>query len=381
MIKILHLITDLQIGGAEIMLLKLIGNMKKNKFTNVVVSLTDYGTIGSDIERQGIKVYYLKMKRGLPNLSAFIKLFKVLKQEKPDILQTWLYHADLMGSIAYIIYTILNNKAKLVWNIRCSDMDFQKYPKLTKLVVKACSRLSGIPEAVIVNSQAGRNAHQNMGYRPKTWKVIPNGFDTDIFKPNPANKQTVRGEMGIDNTCFVIGMVARYDPMKDHKTFLEAAYLLNKNTNKKVKFILVGKGIDSNNVELMKIIRNKGLESQIYLLGERRDIPRIMSAFDLYTSSSRSEGFPNVIGEAMSCALPCIVTAAGDSAQIVGGAGKVVPIMDPISLCRGWLDFIGMTPKEREIIGEKARQRIIDLFSLPSIVFQYEKFYEEILLK
>ncbi|MDD5473279.1 MAG: glycosyltransferase [Candidatus Methanoperedens sp.] len=373
MIKILHLITDLSTGGAEMMLYKLLSRMDNSRFQNVVVSLTDKGTLGGPIEDMVIPVFTLGMHRKLPNPMSLLRLLRILRKERPQILQTWLYHADLFGLLAGKFVHV----PAIVWNLRCTDADSRHYSKLSAFIVYILAKLSAFPDTVLVNSKAGLQLHEALGYHPQRWLLVPNGFDLDQFRPNSEARIKLRLELDLPGDAFLIGLVARYDSMKDHATFLNAASLLVKDYPD-IHFVLVGRGVDYNNSDLINIITSLGIEKNIHLLGERRNIPNITAALDIASSSSYGEGFPNVVGEAMACGVPCVVTDVGDSALLVGDTGRLVSPKNSYSLCEAWHELIKMGQDERRRLGIAARCRIRENFSLPSIVAQYEKLYEEL---
>lgn len=374
MLKILHLITDLETGGAEMMLLKLVQGMDKSEFQNVVVSMMDEGTLGQEFKKAGVPLYCLGMKRGGISPVYVLRLLRIIRQERPDIIQTWLYHSDLLGTIAARILGI-----PVIWNLRCADMDFKKYSRLTLFVVRLCARLSSYPQAIIVNSEAGKAVHSSIGFTPKRWELIQNGFDLARFSPDEASGVKIRNELGIAEDSILIGIVARDDPMKDLDNFIEAAnYLLSTLKDKQeIHFVMVGRGISSSNERLKRAITEGNLP-YFHLLGPRKDVPELMSALDIYCSSSVSEGFPNVIGEAMACGVPCAVTNAGDSALIVCGTGRVVPVKNPEALAAACLEFINMPTQERLGLGKRARKQIEQNFNLSVIVSRYEELYREI---
>ena len=215
--KIIHLISGLMLGGAEVMLEKLVVRMSRDHFQNVVVSLTDGGVLGPRIEQLGIPLYCLGMRRGKLGLSGLLKLVALLRRERPGILQTWMYHADLAGLLCGRLLGLRN----VVWNVRCSNME--GCSRLTAWTIKACARLLRRPKAVLVNSEAGRQFHAALGYRPRQWLVIPNGFDLERFTPDASAREAVRAELGLGPQTTLIGMICRLDPMKGHDTFLHAA--------------------------------------------------------------------------------------------------------------------------------------------------------------
>lgn len=371
--KVLHLITDLSTGGAEMMLYKLLSRMDSLRFQNIVVSLTDKGTLGGHIEKMGISVFALGMRREAPNPLRLWQLLRILQKERPNILQTWLYHADLLG----LLMGKLIHVPVIAWNLRCSNMDMTRYSKLSSFVVYASAKLSSFPNIVLVNSKAGLQLHETLGYCPARWQLIPNGFDIEQFHPDPESRVKLRKELGLLKDTLLIGFVARFDPMKDHANFLQAASLLLKDYSN-AHFILVGGGVDQSNSELAKSIISLDIGNNVHLLGERSDIPNITAALDIASSSSYGEGFPNVVGEAMACAVPCVVTDVGDSALLVGDTGKVVPPKNPHALAGAWRELIDIGPEGRKQLGLAARLRIKENFSLPAIVARYEELYEEL---
>jgi glycosyltransferase involved in cell wall biosynthesis len=370
-IRITHLITDLEIGGAEMMLYKLLSQMDRSRFRNSVISMVGNGPLARKIKELEIPVYTLEMNFGVPNPRGLFRLVRLLRKQRPVLLQTWLYHADFLGLLAGKLARL----PQIVWNVRCSDMDMQHYSKASALVIRILAALSSIPEAVVVNSESGCEFHKRLGYRPRRWVLIHNGFDLDLFCPDAAARIKFRQELGLSNDAILIGLVARFDPMKDHATFLEAAHLMLAK-DPRVHFVLVGSKITRENRELTAKINSGRYGKHFHLMGERDDVSYIVAALDMATSSSCSEGFPNTIGEAMACGVPCVVTDAGDSALLVGDTGMVVPIKNPQALAEGWDQMIKLDGSGRSQLGVAARCRIEEQFSLPTNVTRYEEFYQ-----
>ncbi len=374
-IRILHLITGLDMAGTQTMLIKLLSGMDRERFENRVVILSDHGPLRPVIEDLGIRVRSLKVGRGVPNPMGLVRLLRVLASDRPQILQSWLYHADLLGLVA----GKLSRVPACAWNVRASEMDMKQYSMVSRVVLRSLAFLSRYPDVVVVNSNAGLRKHESLNFKPRRWRMIPNGFDLDRFRPDPAARRRLREELGIGNV-FLIGLVARYDAMKDHATFLRAAARLS-TTLPAVRYVLVGTGVDSGNDALTALIRELELSGRVDLLGERGDIPSIMAGLDVLSLSSIGEGFPNCVGEAMACGVPCVSTDVGDVAAILGDTGRVVPIRDPAAMAAAWLEVYEMTPDERLGLGLAARRRIQDSFSLPSVVGRYEGLYQELATK
>jgi len=238
--------------------------------------------------------------------------------------------------------------------------------------------LSDLPKYIIYNSKTGAEQHEHNGYKASKRVLIPNGFDTELFQPSMKAYNSVRKELDINPKATVIGLVGRYHYLKGHNNFLKAASILIKKYPG-IQFVLVGSQIDRDNAELHEKIGQLGLSQNVHLLGERFDIPRLTAAFDIATSSSISEGFPNVIGEAMSCAVPCVVTDVGDSAWVIADSGRVVAAQNPEALVAAWVDLLEMGKEMRLVLGRQARRRIMDNFSISAVVKQYEVLYDNVL--
>src|SRR4029078_589843 len=337
----MHLITTLNTGGAEMQLAKLLTCSDPTRFQHCVVSLINEGIVAEMIRAEGFAVYSLGMKRSVPSVLAIWKLCKLIALERPEILQTWLYHADLLG----LMVAKLARVPSLVWNVRCSWLDMQHYPKLSKLVLTILARLSVIPDAVVVNSEAGRAAHIKIGYRPKRFEIIYNGFELNRFRPNESASKWLRRGLELSDDDVIVGLVARYDPMKDHKTFLAAARIVRE-IHGQGYFILCGACVNTDNVELNRLIDVYELRKHVRVLGLRSDMENVTAEFDIACSSSAfGEGFSNAIAEAMACGVPCVVTDVGDSSQIVGFTGKVVPPQDPNALADALCELIEAGPE------------------------------------
>lgn len=370
-VTVVHLISGLTSGGAETMLYKLLSGTNRAQFRPVVISLTAGGAIAERIQSLGIPVHSLGMRRGQPTPQSFWHLTRLLRREQPAILQTWMYHADLLG----LLVAPFAGDPPVIWNIRASNMDMTRYRRLSAWTVRACARLSGRPRAVIVNSAAGRTFHEQIGYHPREWVLLPNGFDLDAFRPDPALRAAVRAELDFAPDDRIVGLMARRDAMKDHPTFLRAAALLRAR-RPNARFLLAGQGVTLEDPELRRLIADNALDEHVRLLGERRDMPRLLAALDLASlTSTFGEGFPNVVGEAMACGVPCVVTDVGDAAAIVADTGLVVPANDPPALAAAWERLFDLPPAERQALSARARQRIAEHYALDQIVRRYEALY------
>jgi glycosyltransferase involved in cell wall biosynthesis len=362
---VLHVITGLNAGGAERMLTRVathdLGTAGPRQ---VVVSLMDEGPYASALHAAGIEVHTLGMRRARPSVTALIRLVRILRRVRPDVVMSWLYHADLLTTLA----APLAGNPPVIWNLRCSSLDFPRHPAMTRRVVSILSRLSGRPVAVAANSEAGRLAHEALGYTPRRWVHLPNGFDVDVWRPDEMDRKRVRGELGLEEADIAIVMVARIDPEKDHATFLAAAESVAERCPA-ARFVLIGRDTSS-------LATPASLGGRMVALGERSDVERLLRGMDISVLCSHSEGFPNVVGEAMASGLPCVVSDVGDSADIVGETGLVCPPRDPAALAAAIERLADAGRTEISERGRAARQRIVDRFSLDGIAEQYRALWE-----
>lgn len=375
-VKVLHIINDLSIGGAEMMLYKLLSGMREERFYPVVLSLVDRGKLRERIEALGIPIYSARIDPELPTPAALWRLVRAVRQVKPDVIQGWMSHGNL---VAQLLASFVSPRSRVLWNIRQTLYSFEYEKRGTAFAIKMCARLSNRPDRILYNSRTASAQHGAIGYRTEKTMVIPNGFDTVLFSPSKEARQSVRSELGVAAGTFLIGLIGRFHPMKGHAHFLRAARLLLE-SYPDVQFVLSGKEVNWSNQFLCELVQRLGLVERVHLLGERQDMPRITASLDIASSSSSyGEGFPNVIGEAMSCGVPCVVTDVSDMPWVVGETGRVVPPRDPRSLASAWAELIEMGTEGREALGQAARQRVIQYFPLDSVVARYEALYEDVI--
>ena len=374
-VKVVFVITGLSTGGAETMLLKLLKNMDGSRFAPTVISLTTMGQVGPRIEKLGIPVHALEMKPGFPSPMKFIELVRLLRRLRPDVVHTWMYHADLLGGLAARIAGI---KA-IAWGIRHSNLSREHNKRTTLLVMKTCAHISDwLPRRILTCSEKAQNIHAFAGYCAEKMVLIPNGFDLSRFQPDDGARGGVRAELGLGPNTLLVGLIARDDPQKNHSGFIKAATMVHK-ALPQIHFVLAGAGIERSNNALMSLINQFGLSDHVHLLGRRDDIPRLMASFDLLASSSLGEAFPNVLGEAMACGVPCVVTDVGDSAEIVGDTGRVVDSGDMNGLAQNIIDLLQQPIEKRTQLGTLARQRVSERYDIGDITLNYEEFYVQLM--
>jgi len=362
--KIVFLVRSLNYGGAERQLTLLSKGLRQRGHDVVVVVFYSGGPLEKELVDAQVRVRPLN-KRGRWEVFGFlIRLIQVLREERPDILHGYLHDANLMTMIP----KFLTLCTKVVWGVRCSHIDLRQYDWLAWVEFKVNCWLSILPDAIIANSHVGRDYHLALGYPAEKTVVIPNGIDTERFRPNPLARRRIREEWGIKEQEELIGLVGRLDPMKDHPIFIEAAALLAKRRSE-IRFVCVGGGPDEYRAELQRHAKQLGLEDRLLWVGIREDMPAVYTALDIAVSSSYGEGFANVIGEAMACGVPCVVTNVGDSARVVADLGEVVPPKDPVAL----RDAIERLLDKKPHTPAQVRLRIVEGLSAEAMVVNTER--------
>ena len=345
--------------------------------THTVISLTSYGKYGPQLREKGIETIALNLGPTLPSLVGFFKLLFLLRSRKPNVVQTWMYHADFLGGIAARVVGV---KA-LVWGVRASFLEPQTSSRLTVLLVKLLAKLSSkLPSLVAVCAQRGIDFHQKFGYQRDKMRFVPNGYDFSDFFPRTGSTNSLRENLKLERGTALIGMVARFDSYKDHSNLLQALAILGKK-GIDVKCMLVGAGLDNQNINLLSKIQRLCLQDKVILLGASDDISSIMRGLDLHVLSSLSEGFPNVVAEAMACGTPCVVTDVGDAAFIVGDTGWVVPPCNSDALAAAIED--ALIEKKSTAWNTRcvaARNRIVQNFSIEKMVENYHEIWKEAIL-
>jgi glycosyltransferase involved in cell wall biosynthesis len=317
--NIVHVITGLGKGGAEGSLYRLIKNDSSSNI-HTVISMMDFGYYGNKLLRHGVKVHILNFPRGSVKFKSLIKIFLVIKSTKPDVVQTWMYHADLLGGIVAKILRVKN----ILWGVRHSNIEKGKISKFTRIIVRLCKMTSGfVPDKIVYNSKKSSEVHSDFGYNIKKLIVIPNGYNIE--------KYTISHSKLIQNkkkTIINIGMVARWNIQKDHHNLFQAMQIIDNTQKYEWKLILAGSQMDGNNHYLMDMLDRFNIQNKVELLGELMDIDTIYKQIDLHILSSIGESFPNVVAESMLSGIPNIVTDVGDSKYIVGDVGWLVPTSD-----------------------------------------------------
>lgn len=374
-LRVAHIITSLDPHGAQGMLLRLAVSMEGARYSSHVFSLTGPGDVGDSLLDAGIPVTTVQLKGNIHIFSELLKLARSIHAFRPDIVQTWMYHADLIGGLIGKFLGIKN----VFWNVRHSDVDEKEMRWLTKSIARVCAILSHVlPRAVICNSRRAIAIHEQIGYRKDGFLLIPNGFDVGVFKSYPDAGNALRSLLGLKEADFLVGVAARFHPQKDHHGLIQSAALVCAKASN-VHFVLCGTGVDQYNLQLSSWIDEFGVRKNFHLLGFRPDVNRITAGFDVaLLPSAYGEGFSNALGEAMASGIPCVTTDVGDSAWIVNDTGAVVPPSNPEVLAAAIMEMVTRPKEELHRLGTKARKRIETQFSLDAIVLLYQKAYETV---
>jgi len=343
---------------------------------NHVVSLTDLGIFGPRIEALGVPVSALGLKHGRGIGGASRELRRFARKIQPDIIQGWMYHGNLAAT--FVRYTTFG-KPHLLWNIRQSLDGLNDEKRSTGLVIRAGKLISRTADTILYNSQKARSQHEALGYASSNARVIPNGFDTELWRPNAGARAKTRKELGLTDECILVGFVARFHPMKDLANLLRAISPLMEQ-NPHIHLAIIGDGNTPDNPALAPLYATLP-PANLHILGAQDNVENLIVGFDVFCLSSNSEAFPNVLGEAMSCGVPCIATDVGDAAKVLGDTGIVIPPSKPAALCQALSALIALSPADRNKTGAIARERIVGNYSLRNTVQGYINLYDSILEK
>jgi glycosyltransferase involved in cell wall biosynthesis len=366
--RILHVITDLGQGGAETVLFRLV-EATLGQFEHRVVSLHKEGVFADRLRKLAVPVTALEMPRGAITISGLRMLRQVVTDFQPDVVQTRLDHANLVGGLAARITA----HAPCVWAVHSSDLGALRASWKTRLVRGICARLSKLlPAAITSDAVSSADLHVKSGFAAEKFVVIPNGVDAAMFRPDESARQRVRAEWGVAREAAVLGCVARWDPAKDHENLLGAIAHRRQSGAEAVPVVLVGRGMTPDNAELRAMIEKFAVADSVILAGPSSDVPSAMCALDVHVLASRSESQPVAVLEAMACGVPCVVTDVGDAASVVGETGWVVPPRDPHALGDAIGKAVAAIPTPEFAQRRRAcRERVVNTFSLERMAAAY----------
>jgi glycosyltransferase involved in cell wall biosynthesis len=368
--RVVHVITGLGAGGAQKSLVTLLSSLGSGAMSHLVVSLTEDGIYGSDLRQLGVEVACVGMNRGRPSVLGLRRLLRRATAWEPDVIQGWMYHGNVAATLTG---SLLRKKTRVIWNIRHSLDSYSEEKRSLKIAIWLNKVLGESASTIIYNSWKSKHQHELFGMPSARSRVIANGFDPNTWKPSEQARIALRNELGIDRSAPIIGHVARLDPAKDHQCFFSAIRTIA-NVDPTVHFVLVGLGVDPQNPFVTLLAQGINTK-RLHLMGERRDISRLMPGIDIFCLTSRTESFPNVLGEAMSCGLACVSTDVGDCRMLLGPSGIVVPCGDPQALSIALLEVLRLGSSGRELLGAGARERIQNLYSVDAMMRQYLALY------
>lgn len=371
-IKVLHIIVHLSAGGAELMMKRLImAQSERRDIEHRVISLRGLGSVGPDLSARGIRVDALGLDAPWQFPSRCVRLFRHIRTWRPDVVQTWMYHADLIGGIAARISGV----RAIAWNVRIAEISPRfGVSRTTGWIMRACALLSRVlPQRIVYVANSARKVHERAGYDPRKSITIHNGYVLDDQAP-PAND--LRAELGLPNETVLIASAGRNNAQKNQPGFIAACARLA-SSHPEAHFVMFGQGVLLEDRTLAAAVAATGYASRFHLLGERRDFTALLHQINLFCLHSLSEGFPNVVAEAMAAAIPCVVTDVGDAALLVGDTGWVVPPADDARLAAAMQEALSLDGTRLSYYGKRARHRIESNYSMPVISDVYFHLYRE----
>lgn len=369
--RVLHVITALGVGGAENMLLKLLSARALSGCGQHVVAMLPGGAMAAPMRDAGAPVHELNFLGGFPLAGGALGLARIARGCNPDVVHGWLYHGNLGAALAR---RSLRRRVPLVWSIRQSlpTLEGENLFARVGIALNRCG--SAMPDRLLFNSRTSQQQHRDHGFSMARADYLPNGFDTARFSPDGEARARWRKQWSVPEDSVVFGNIGRYHPFKDHANFLQAAARVRQ-ARPASRFVLAGPGVEPHNAELMGAVHAAGLAEHVELLGARSDVAGITAALDVYVSSSATEAFSNSVGEAMCCALPCVVTDVGDSAHVVGNTGRAVPPRDPQALASAMIAMHDLGSPGRRALGAQARQRVVADFGIEAVAGRYAALY------
>ena len=359
MIRVCFLMRQLNVGGAQRQVIELATGLDKSTYAVTVVTFYSGGQLSPEVAAvPGVELLSMNKRGRWDVIPFFVRLVATMRALRPDVLHGYLGVPNLLcASVKPFL-----KGTRLVWGVRASYKDLKRYDWLTSLTFGLERLSSRFPDLIIANSEAGKEFYASQGFPASKMVVVANGIDTERFRPDPEAGKGLRGQWGLGVSDLVIGLVGRLDPRKDHVTFLQAAAILSRERSN-ARFVCVGDGPTAYKKELRELGDSLGLKDRLLWTGARSDMASVYNALDILSSSSSfGEGFPNVVGEAMACGVPCVVTDVGDSRKVVGETGIVVMPGDPSRLAEAWKELLDLPESQRALLGEKARTRIVDEF-------------------
>ena len=373
-----HVTTSLDLGGAQAMLLKLVGAdpCVRPALQHSIVSLLRPGVLAPAGEDSRCSVYTLNMRRTLPTPPALLRLLRITGCERPDLIQGWMYHGNVAASVAGMAQA---RSVPVIWNVRHSLADPKVESRATRALLALSARLSRSAAAIIYNSHVSARQHEAIGFDERRSAYVPNGFDSLRYRVDRGRSAHLRDLFGIPGEGIIVGMVARLHPMKDHAMLVEAV-ARGRAMGHDLHLLMVGTGLDTPPPPLARLIAQLLPPDRVTLVGERHDVAEWLPGIDILAlSSAWGEAFPNVLGEAMMCGLPCVATDVGDSALVLGESGTIVPPRDAEAMAAALARIAAEGAEGRVRRGDVARARAVEHYELAEVARRYHSLYLAIL--
>jgi glycosyltransferase involved in cell wall biosynthesis len=373
--RVVHIISNLGLGGAETMLVRLVREQAGGTVEHAVISFLPGGVYAQTLRDLGAEVIEFEGTRSLRSAALLRPLGAALARARPDLVQGWMYHGNVAASLAAIVGSC---RAPVLWGIRQTLERLGDNRPLTRGVILAGSALGFQPRRIVYNSTLAAEQHEAFWY-PKAKRVtIYNGVDTRRFRPDAARRLRTRAGLGLPVDAEVVGRVARNDPMKDHATLFKAFALLAAR-RPRAHLVVVGTGMEASDRELAQLAQLSGAAERVQFLGPRRGLEELVPGFDVAVSSSRmSEGFQNVLAEAMACGVPAVSTDIGEAATIIGDPARLVPRLDPGALAAAMGAVLDLSAEQRQEMGRQDRERIVARFEIGAAAAQFEAVWREV---
>lgn len=352
------------------MLLRLLKDLDKKRYDATVVVLTDSGYLGGSIRDLGIPLVSIGMKKSSFNIFLLYRLYREILDIYPDVIHTWMYHSDLIGGL---IAKLIGTK-RIVWGVRSADFFSSDTPLSTKLIVKVCAWLSSsIPDVILYNSHKGLDFHNRLGYAPSKSRVIYNGVDIDRFTAKDSSRIELRSKLNVKYDTKIIGIIARYDYLKNHEGFIEMASYIQDGA-KDYHYLMIGDNIVNNRL-LISLLQERNLSEKFHLIDSVSDIENIIAGLDVVVITSSSEAFPNVLIESMACGVPCFSTDVGDVRDIVYNTDWVVPVGGMAELASLCIQYLSLDESSVKIIKTEMSDHTCKRFNSTVTVRNYESVY------
>jgi glycosyltransferase involved in cell wall biosynthesis len=367
--RVLHVITGLDVGGAEVVLVRVARGLSGREFEQGAASINGAGVLGEELARAGVSVLPM---RGTGGLGTW-RFLRACRAFRPDVIVGWMYHGMLVAAILCVLSRF---RTPVIWSVRCAMDDRHLLPRTTRVLTKVLALVSRMARRILYNSDTGRLQHEAHGFSERTAVVVPNGVDTARFASDQRTRAEARRELGIPESAFVIGHVARLHPSKGHRYMLDALAAMR--PTRETWVVMAGRGVEEGAFTDVRTIEASLRGGRVLLVGERSDVPRLLAAMDVFCLTSVSEGFPNVVIEAMACGVTCFVTPAGDAPAIIGDTGEAFPAGEPVRLGHALTLASACTPEALRERGAAARRRVQELYSLPTMVARYRRILLEV---